>query len=179
MSETSTSDLAGDWRRLGRELIARTVHPFTNVAFVIFVILGPLLFGALGVWIEIFRLIKSTTQPEYAALITAISAFYPALGTSTALQLVLASASKNDKSLISFALLMASLFPAAALILQSFSDNHPIPILLASAFCSIVAIWVWWITNGGDPTFITPSPDAATGGQLDRNLPGSLSGFQA
>ena len=150
MSETSTSNHSGDWGQLGGQLAERTIDPFSNVAFVIFVILGPLLFGALGVWVEVFRLIKSTTEPEYSALITAINAFYPALGCSTALQLVLASASRNDKSLISFALLMASLFPAAALILQSFSDSHPITTLVISALCSIGAVWLWWITNGSD-----------------------------
>jgi hypothetical protein len=179
MSDSSGSNHAGDWGRLAKELSTRTIAPFSNAAFVIFVILGPILFGALGVWVEIFRLIRSAARPEYSALITATSAFYPALGCSTALQLVLASASKNDKGLISFALLMASLFPAAALILQSFSDSRPVMVLAVSAFCSVGAVWLWWITNGSDPTFMTPSPDAATGGQLDRSLPGSLSGFQA
>jgi nitrate reductase NapE component len=179
MSEDITSNYSGEWSRLGKQLSARTLDPFRNAAFVIFVILGPILFGALGVWVEVFRLIKTTAQPEYSSLITAINAFYPALGCSTALQLVLASASKNDKGLISFALLMLSLFPATALVLQSFSDGHPIAILTVSGLCSIMAVWLWWITNGSDPTFMTPSPDAPTGGQLDRNLPGSLSGFQA
>ena len=176
MSETSASNHSGDWHWLGKELTARTVDPFRSVTFVIYVILGPFLFGALGVWVEIFRLLKSTTQPEYSALITAISAFYPALGCSTALQLVLSSATKNDKVLMSFGLLMLSLFPAAALILQS-SDIRPLIILAVSSLCSIGAVWLWWITNGSDPTFMTP--DAATGGQLDRNLPGTLNGFQA
>ena len=169
---------SGSWRYLGQQLISRTLDPATNVSFVIFVILGPFIFGALGVWVEVGKRITSATPLDYSSLIIAISTFYPALGCSTALQLVLASASKYDKIFISFALLMFCTFLATAMSLQFFIQIHPKRVLEISCICSVAAIWLWWITNGSDPIYKPTSTDAATGGQLNRNLPGNLTGFQ-
>ena len=73
MSETATQIIFGDWQRLGNQLKARTVGPLKNVPFVFYVLLGPFMFGALGVWVEIIHIIISKAPPEYAALITAVS----------------------------------------------------------------------------------------------------------
>ena len=175
----SAPNIPGDWPYLWRQLRERTRDPAKNVPFVFYVFLGPFLFGGLGVWVEIVKLTISTTPAEYSSLITAISTFYPALGCSTALQLVLASASKNDRVLISFALMMLFAVLAPAILLQFFSTLHPKIVLELSLLCSICAVWLWWMTNGGDPTYMMPAPDAATGGQVDRKLPGDLSEYQA
>lgn len=179
MSEKSGSTTIqnGGWSYLRTELASRTGAPAKNVPFVIYVFLGPFLFGGLGIWVELVKLVIAKDMVEYGSLITAIITFFPALGCSTALQLVLASAGKNDKVLISFALLMLFVFLAPAVLLQFFSAEHPGMVLLISTLCSLGAVWLWWITNGSDPTYMAPEPDAATGGAVGRPLPGNLNGF--
>jgi hypothetical protein len=167
-----------EWRYLRKELAARTIEPTRSVSFVIYVFLGPFLFGALGVWVEIFKLTLPGSAHDYGNLITAVCTYFPALGCSTALQLVLASSNRTDKVFISFALLLFVLFLVIALVLQGISVAHPKTVLQISAVCSASAIWLCWITNAKDPTYLAPPPDAATGGGLDRALPGNLAGFK-
>jgi hypothetical protein len=177
MSETSETTAPNDWQRLGRHLRARTVGPLKSVPFVFFVFLGPVVFGALGVWVEVIRLAISTEPPDYSSLVTAISTYYPALGCSTALQLQLAKTTKGDKVLVSFGQLMFSIFLATAVVLQFFWKTYPGTVFAISFACTVAAIWLWWITNADDPTFAA-SADAATGGDVDRDLRGTLNGFQ-
>jgi hypothetical protein len=178
MSETPEASTLNDWQRLGRHLRARTVDPIKSVPFVFFVFLGPVAFGALGVWVEIIRLAISTAGPkDFAPLITAISTYYPALGCSTALQLQLAKTTKGDKVLVSFGQLMFSIFLVTAIVVQFFWQDYPQTVFAVSFLSTIAAIWLWWITNADDPTFAA-TVDAATGGDVARDLRGTLNGFQ-
>lgn len=77
MSETSETTAPNDWQRLGQHLRARTVNPLKSVPFVFFFFLGPVVFGALGVWVEIIRLATSTQPPDYSSLVTAIGSGRP------------------------------------------------------------------------------------------------------
>lgn len=178
MPDTTEQMVPGDWQRLRKHLAARTVEPFKSVPFVFFAFLGPFAFGALGVWVEFVRMLLTEATPDYAALITAVSTYYPALGCSTALQLQLANTNKGDKVLVSFSQFMFSIFLFTAVIIQFFWQSHPVTVLMICAALSLSAIWLWWITNAEDPTYLTTPTDAATGGDVDRDLRGTLDGFQ-
>jgi preprotein translocase subunit SecG len=178
LSDASISATAhgGSWRQFGKELVSRTIAPASNVSFVFAMILGPVLFGGLGIWVEIVKLLRSHDPLGYESLITAVATFIPALGCSTALQLVLASTGK-DKALVSFAMLMAFVFFLVSILLQIFSTEYTRAFLWVGSFWSAGAVWLWWITNGSDPTYID-KPDAATGGAISRPLTGNLNGFE-
>lgn len=169
----------GDWRYLGRELKRLTLEPVDKFPFVVHVVLAIVIFGALGVWVEVLKIVISTQPADFSGLITAIITFFPALIGSTALQLILSSASKNDKIVISFGLLVLCVFVAAAILLPFFSTRHPLRVLTLGVICSVCAIWVWWITNADDQTYMKmPRADAATGGDVGRQLQGDLKGFE-
>jgi len=169
----------GDWTYLGRELRRRTREPTANFPFVVFLVLGVMLFGGLGVWVELLKFVISSSPAGLAGIITAVLTFFPTLIGTTSIQLVLDSANRGDKIFISFALLMFCIFFTFAVVLPIFAATHPVGVLRFSLGCCACGIWLWWIANGGYSTFKTMPPlDAATGGSLERPLPGALSGFR-
>jgi hypothetical protein len=168
----------GDWGYLKGELIRRTQEPLKDVPFVIYFITSILLFGGLGIWVELVKLTLSKSQPDYASLITAISTFYPALIASSSLQLILASANKSDKIFISFGLFNLCFFGLSSILLGTFSKQYPVIVMLLAVVFSLLAAWIWWVTNCDDPTFKKIQKiDAATGGDPNRNLTGDYSGY--
>lgn len=178
-NDYTDDDRSNDYLKLRRELWRRTHEPVRELPFVVYVFTGILLFGGLGVWVEILKIILAGSPVEFAGLITAVVTFFPALIGSTTLQLVLGSVNGGDKVMVSFALLMMCVFLTFAILLPFFSGTHPIGVLGCGIACSAFAIWTWWITNGDDPDFKkVVKPDAATGGNPQRQLPGDLNGFQ-
>jgi hypothetical protein len=148
----------------------------SELPFVIYVFLGIILFGGLGIWTELLKYILAD-KPDVAGLITAIMTFFPALVGATSIQLILAAS--EDKVMISFALLILCCFLTAAILLPFFSSAHPTAVLAIAALLSLGAVWVWWFTNSEDPTYRKkPQTDAAAGGSVEKPVSGDLSGFQ-
>jgi hypothetical protein len=168
-----------EWSYLGRELQKRTWEPLGSVAFVVYFFLSTILFGCLGISIEVVKVMRSPGPVELAGIITAVIAFFPTLVGPTALQLVFASHKRNDTAFLAIAVLILCVSAVTAIVLAIFSPIHPVPVLVIGIGCSVVAIWMWWIANGDNPTFKSTPPDAATGGDPTRGLGGTLSGFQA
>jgi hypothetical protein len=167
-----------DWIHLGNQIRQRTLQPATSFPFLVYLLIGVVLFGGLGIWAEILRLVIAKPPVELAGLIVAVLTFFPTLIGSTTLQLILASSSNSDKVMISFALLVLFIFLAAAVLLPFFSVSHPRTVLALAVVCSLAAIWVWWITNGLEPTFHSRQPDDATGGDPQRPMAGSFGDFK-
>ena len=178
MSSDPATNEGGQWRRLFEELGRRTREPARQPPFVGFVLTGVVLFGGLGIWVELLKLSFATGEVTYDGLETSIITFYPALIGSSAIQLVLACWNK-DKSLMSVGITTLCFSFVAAILLALSEHNHPYLVLTAGSALSCFAIWLWWITNGDDPTFKAATPiDAATGGEVDRQLPGTLTGYK-
>ncbi len=176
---TSASSGVSDWVHLSRELARRTREPIKHAPFVFYVILGTIVFGGLGVWVELLKIVISESSVGLAGLITAIITFYPALAGSTTIQLVLSSANRNDKVVMSFGLLMLCLFTISALLLAVFAGKHPTAVMVAGVVLSFLVVWVWWITNCDDATYKQmPAPDAATGGDPERKLSGNITEYK-
>lgn len=167
-----------DWIDLGQQLRRRTFEPATSFPFLVYLLIGIVLFGGLGIWAEVLRIIVAKPPVELQGVIAATITFFPTLIGSTTLQLILASSNTNDKVMISFALLVLFAFLTAAILLPFFSAANPVCVLIWAIGCSIAAVWIWWITNGLDPTFHSRRADDATGGDAARAPAGTLSGFQ-
>ena len=175
--EIGAGETPNDWAYLWDEIRRRTREPVRAVPFVIYVILGIVLFGGLGIWTEILKIIISDKPVEIAGLLTAVMTFFPTLIGSSCIQLVLASS--RNKIMMSFALLILFVFLAVAILLPFFSTTHPCAVLAVALFSSLCGIWTWWFTNSADPTFRHKVPiDAPSGGPTGNPLKGNLSGFQ-
>ena len=167
-----------DWKHLRKELARRTREPAGDVPFILYFALATVIFGGLGIWAELVKVLLAEKPVGLGGLTTAMITFYPALAGSTALQLVLISVGKSDKVLISFALLLLCLFPITAVLLSLVSNSHPVFVLVAGIVLWFGVMWLWWITNCDDVTYKqTAAPDAATGGNPSRPLSGDLTGF--
>lgn len=163
-----------DWAYLFEQLGQRTVGPIKSFPFVVYLLIGIILFGGLGIWSELLRLTVAKDAFALTGLITAILTFFPTLIGSTSLQLILSSANTSDKVMIAFAIMILFIFLAAAILLAFFADAHPVNVLVAGVVSSLAAIWVWWMTNGSDSTFQSQHVDAASGGTLNRTLKGGF-----
>lgn len=176
---TISSPEMSDYKYLKTWLIDRTCNPIRELPFVIYCVLAIIGFAGLGIWVEAFKYATTPGTPLLSGVVAAVLTYFPTLAGPAALQLVLASASKNDKIVMSFALLILCVLAAVALVLPHFSIDHPYRVLAGGALCSLCAVWVWWITNGDDETYKKKPPeDAATGGDTGRSLPGTLEGYE-
>ncbi|GLS00441.1 hypothetical protein GCM10007859_04470 [Brevundimonas denitrificans] len=174
----------GDWPYLIEQLGKRTVGPIKSFPFVVYVLIGIVLFGGLGIWAELLRLTVAQTPPAVTGaipvppaltgVITAILTFFPTLIGSTSLQLILSSANTSDKVMIAFAIMILFLFLTAAILLPFFAGSYPLEVLAAGIASSLAAIWVWWITNGSDSIFQTHHVAAPSGGDLNQALKGGF-----
>lgn len=166
------------WERLGRELLKRTVDPAQHVSFVIYFVVAVIVFGAAGIWTELYsHFFPGTPAPvtsqTFESLRTAVMTFFPALAGSSCMQLIWA---EDGRSLRAFAIFIMTILVISVF----FIAPRSIPDVLAltiGAISSLVALWTWWIANSKQRDLL--DPDASTGGKdTSGDLPGSLDGFK-
>jgi hypothetical protein len=150
------------------------MKPWGSVPFVFYVLMGILVFGALGIWIEVYQLLTSTTR-DAARVIVAMITFFSALIGTSAVQLAYDAFDESNKIMLAFALLLLVAFSGFAILLSKAGTAN---LAFALNFaCSVCAVWVWWIANAKTNTFAF-RPDAPTGGDPTRELDGNLEGFK-
>ncbi len=167
----------GDWKYLGGELLRRTIQPVKDVPFVLYVILAIIGLGGLGIWVELVKVLLASGPFDQTGLLIALATFFPALIGSSSLQLILASTGNGNKVLVSFALLICGVAVAVGVLINVFFETYPAAAFRSSIFFALIAVWLWWITNGDDPTYKSAPVDAPSGGDTDRPLKGDTSGF--
>lgn len=177
-SDAKTNARHGDWHYLRREISRRTFQPFSDVPFVFYVLLAIIGLGCLGIWVELIKVVMSSDQPNYDGVLTALATFFPALIGSSSLQLILTSTGNRDKVLVSFGYLISLTAFGAVVLISVFHPTLPGLTFGASVFFAVVAVWLWWFTNGDDPIYKSAPVDAASGGDTGKPLKGSTSGFQ-
>lgn len=164
------------WQQLGQFLKSRTLEPRGDPAFVSFFLVSVLIFGGLGIWVEIFRaFLRPAFDPE--GILLAINVFYPSVGFAAAAQLHMNK--KLPKYLTGLALLMQVVFVGSCIILQ-FSWKHPAFAFIAETLVSIGALWAWWIVNATNPELREDEPVPSAAGPADptgANLSGTLGNF--
>lgn len=179
MSSTDVSEPAlGDWKYLWREMKRRTKEPFADVPFVTYAILAIIGLGCLGIWSELIKIAIAEEPPRYDGVFTALSTFYPALVGSAAFQLILSSTGRADKTLVSFGYLVSFISVASVVLIAIFYKSFPTTCFSVSIISVCFAVWLWWFTNGDDPTYKNAPIDAASGGDPSKMPKGSTSGFK-
>lgn len=143
-----------------------------------YVLLAIIGLGCLGIWVEFIKVASATSPANYDGVLTALATFFPALIGSSSLQLMLASTGNRDKVLVSFGYFVSLTAFGAVVLISVFHPTFPDLTFWASVFFAVVAVWLWWFTNGDDPTYKSGPVDAASGGDTKRTLKGDTSEFR-
>jgi hypothetical protein len=172
------SEQMGDWRYLVEQLWLRTVQPISNASFVIYVLIAIVGLGCLGIWVELikFCLLQTTTKGD--GVITALATFYPPLIGAASIQLALSSTARRDKVFVSIAFLSFFMAILSVVLISILYASYPRFCFGAGIVMSIFSVWLWWFSNGDDPTYKSVRIDAPSGGDTERELIGDMSGFQ-
>lgn len=168
------------YKRFRLEVARRTFTPLSDATFIFYVVFGILIFGGLGVWIEIMKIILSPGGSSWRGILTALAAFYPALIGAACLQLVLESVRKSEKLMAAFSVGVLLLTIIAAVVFGVFEFNgvYPGVSFWGTIGLSLTGIWVWCVANGDNPDLQTSDPYAPSGGDTGRALKGDTSGFR-
>jgi hypothetical protein len=161
---------------LWRDLLIRLRGPVGSFTFWTYAIIGIAGIGGLAVWIEVVKYIfglGGATSGDGIRL--AINTYFPAVGCSAAQQLFIAE--KQKTYLRSFGYSVSVGFLALCILSFLLQLDHPNWSLVLGIVCSIGAVVIWWIANGGDPTFHDTDPDIPVGGPTATPLPGDTTGF--
>jgi len=146
--------------------------------FVVYVLLAIIGLGCLGIWVELIKVALSPETGNYEGVLTALATFFPALIGSSSLQLILTSTGRSDKVLVSFGYLVSIAAFAGVVLISIFHKLLPDLSFWASVCFVGLAVWLWWFTNGDDPTYKSAAVDAASGGDTGRALKGDITGFR-
>ena len=177
MAELQGKKIANSFRPLGRDLCARMATPFGQVTFWVYLLIGIILCGGVPIWVELLRHFAIGATQNTESIRTAINAYYPAIGCAAAVQLAFASGEKKYLNSFSFfAAFFFFVFSGLTLFLEK-TPVTPSSWVIGIAGC-VLAIAMWWIANGLDPTYQdTVDPDAPLGGSPQSPLVGDTTGF--
>lgn len=178
MSEHDNVREIGDWRYLWREIKRRTLQPCSSFPFLMYVLVAIIGLGCLGIWVELIKLMLQTPNASQSGVLTALCTFFPALIGSTAFQLILGSTGRSDKIFVSVGYLVVILGVGGVVLITLFNPQFPDRTYWAAVLLSVGAVWLWWITNGDDPTYKSTPIDTASGGDTGRRLKGDTRGFK-
>lgn len=171
----------GPYKRFWKELKRRTRNPLSDATFIFYVVFGVLVFGGLGVWIEVVKVYLPGQSVDTQGIRTALAVFYPALIGAASLQLVLESVRKSETLMSVFAIssLLIMIIAAILLGLIEFFQSSASLIFWMSCALSVLGVWVWVVANADNPDLKTRSnPENASGGDVSRKLKGDVTGFQ-
>ena len=169
----------GDLVYLRREFSRRTAEVWKRFPFVAFVLVAIVGLGGVGIWAELVKMSLSEDPGRLDGVFTAVAAFYPAVVGSASFQLLLIATERMDRNITAFGVLILTFTIAATVLLSVYYAHYPVTCLIAAVFLAFFSIWLWVVTNVGDPIFQPVSVDAATGGSPSRDPKGDLSAFTA
>lgn len=170
---------SSSWSAVTRELIKRTFRPLSHFSFVAYFFGAVVLFGGLGVWLELYSylvLTPATHEPAHplASLRTALITFFPALAGSACMQMIWAE--QYQKFLRAFAVIALLILAAFALMITPKEVGHGTAINIGVA-CSIFALWTWVVANAKQQDLL--DADAPLGNKNpNAKLAGNLDGFE-
>lgn len=151
------------YARLLAEVRRRWHEPSGHPTFGLFFVGSFLMFAAVGVWLEFFKLFLGTgPEPGSASsLRTAIATYFPAVLGSSLLQLLI---SETLRSLRALGFIVGVLFGVLAFVLISAATLGDWPAILIGLLASAAALACWRIVYADDQSLRDdPEPQVATG----------------
>ena len=163
---------------LKKEICKRLFTPVGQVSFWVSLLVGVLLLGALGIWVELAKLLLASTNDDLDNLRTSIHTFYPAIAFTSTLQLILSAGDKKYLQTAAFAVGI-SLILLAFMLLAADSKISPGASIFLSSIASVLSVLIWWIANGSEAIFNDGvSIDASVGGDTKSSLSGNVEGIK-
>lgn len=158
------------YARLVTEVKRRWNGPKAHPTFMLYFIGSFLIFGAIGVWLEIAKLAFGPSPGDgTAALRTAIATYFPAVLGSSVLQL---SISESLRSLRALAHIVAPFFFALAAVLVYASRLENWQAIIIGVLASAGALACWWIVNADEHSLRDdPEPEPEAVGKPDATAP--------
>lgn len=169
------TDRVNGFKFLGQAVKHRLREPVDQTSFYVMLLVGILGMSALPVYIELYRHWWGKGE-TLASIQLALVTYAYALGGVSALQMIM---ERDDSPVSNFGVLVSALIGLLTLILIgdffkiSSAVTTGLAFLLAAA-----AVLVWWIANGdSDALKDRVRPDASTGGDPNKALPGGPGDF--
>ena len=154
----------------------RTKAPIGHFVFWVYLIIGVIFFGGLGIWLEFYLFLYNPTATS-TALRSALLTYFPALIGSISLQMIFEQ--PQNRRLMGFAVIYAFIFLGLAFFLilkPQLSEYVTFPV---SIFCCLAAVWIWWIANALNPAFRDNiNIEAPLGGPPSASTKGDLKDYQ-
>jgi len=151
------------YARLFDEVKRRWHEPRSHPTFALFFIGSFLIFAAIGVWLELAKLVFGigNEHGSAAALRTAIATYFPAVLGSSVLQLAI---SDSLRSLRALGQIIAPIFFALACVLVFAGNLLDWAAIALGLIASAAALACWWIANADELSLRDePLPEVATG----------------
>lgn len=166
------ASLKNSFELLGDFLSERWRTPIGHVSFWTYLLIAIVGAGAVGVWVEIVRWMLSPKN-EASGILTAIYTYFPAIAAGAALQLQMDA---QDKPIRSFSIFCTAL--AGVLVLpHSLGLVESSGAFVIGLFGTGFAIWLWWIANGCNPSFLDSNPTDSLGDNPSAAPAGNTGGF--
>lgn len=160
---TSGGTVYDGYGRLFDEVKRRWREPQAHPTFGLFFVGSFLIFGAVGVWLELAKLVFGI-GPEHgsaSALRTAVATYFPAVLGSSVLQLAI---SDSLRSLRALSQTVAPLFAVLAFILVFAGNLEDWAAIVLGVLASAASLACWWIVNADELSLRDePVPEVATG----------------
>lgn len=196
-----------DWTQLGAELWRRTIDPWRRPNFVIYFIMASA-GSAIGIWMAFAqrKLLNSkgdsiasdktsvsidatktstdittdlTTRLYDDALFFAVVTYFPAIGISACLLMIIAKGESGHARGFATFLLFLLIVTFLLCLLAFYTDaNRKFPTLLC--FLGVLlALYSWWISSARDEGLMASiNPEGPVGGPSDKKLTGDTKGFE-
>lgn len=157
---------------VGGFIVNRLCTPLSHVSFWSYFFLAIILFGPAGVWVELFRLLKSNSG-ELDGLLTAIYTYFPAIVAGAGAQLIMDGPPKPVSSFV-----MVWIAISFVLVMPHFTGLiKPTNSLYIGCLGTAMAFFLWWVANGENPSYLDSHPSDALGAAPSSEPAGDASNF--
>lgn len=164
------------WNDFFAEARSRVISPFKYPQFLGYFIFCILIVGALGVNIKIWDYLFNNGKA--IAIPKEMATYLIAIIGSSVLDLNLSQKIRHKESFLIYSLILLSISIVIVFLINHFDNIISYVFAILGAF---IAWFAWWFANA-DNLLLTrippkPSKDDVTGGNPERNLPGTIKGF--
>ena len=166
----------GSFSLLFPELSRRWKTPLKHVSFWTYLLVAILGIGAVGFWVETVRFALAE-KSEIDSILTALYTYFPAIAAGAGLQLFMDSKREEMQYMRSFSIL--SIF-IVGIFTVPYSTGIAKSLWAAiwGGVGVVVSIWLWWMANGCNPSFLDIDPEDSLGGDPKSEPAGNTDGFQ-
>ena len=161
------------WSALRHDILSRFSGPLEHPTFLFYFLFFVFGLGSAGTWVELFKL-KPATDPSYTldGLITSLVTFASVLIGTSCTQITIGDNESKAMKTLALGVLFLYGFGVVLAAVGIGKGNAAAWIWTAA---SVTALMVWWLANSKSSEF--KDPEAPTGGSVNRNLPGNLTGY--